>query len=103
MKCALKVYICLRTSNTKMAATTGFRCAFQAVRLSSVLSNSSKTVARPLSTSTAWFAESGVTKKVDSDDITKANQDRKKKMAGLITVEGAGKCQKYCALILNIV
>merc|ERR1712001_14744 len=65
---------------TKMAA----RSAFLALRLSS---KSSKAV-KPFSTTSSWFADSGLTKKVDSEDILKIDLDRKKKLAGLITVEG---------------
>merc|ERR1711944_283667 len=76
--------------STKMAASVVNRSAIFAVRLSSAFSNSSKSVVRPLSTTSKWLAESsGITKKMDSDDILKTSQDRKKKMASLITVEGA--------------
>lgn len=63
------------------------RSAFLALRLSSTIPKSSKAV-KPFSTTSSWFADSGLTKKVDSEDILKIDLDRKKKLAGLITVEG---------------
>ena len=70
---------------TKMAALN--RSAFFALRLSSSIPKGSKAV-KPFSTTSSWLADSGLTKKVDSEDILKVDLDRKKKLAGLITVEG---------------
>ena len=73
-------------SKTNMAAIN--RTGFLASRLTSAFFQSSNNV-RPLSSGPVWMASSKMTKSIDPSDIEQSGMERRNKMAGLITVEGA--------------